>query len=252
MHWQKPGSIRTLVTRIKFRRSNFSVCQHDVEESHEDKWNPRLSFGYRKSWCHRGKREVSFISSKRIQHSQSRQPEAFPQVTLSIATKAVKDNSGPSGLVPTLLVFGKMPRIPIRLLHMTDQVARMNAMVSARLEMSKLATWSRLKTALHRNVPTAADNNLTVGDEVLMYRKNRIGKWSGPYLIEDMKDKTVTLNTCDRLILVSVDMIKRYEQKAAPLPEHANPVGDLQTANFHDESERLNGNINQINATTYD
>lgn len=130
---------------------------------------------------------------------------------LLIAIKAVKDTPRPLGLVPALLIFGTMPKIPIKPRKMPYHVNRMSKIIPARLEMSELARRSRITTALRKNVPKAAQNNLIVGEEVLMYRESSFEKWLVSFVATDMKDTAVTLNTGDRLINVSVDKIKRYE-----------------------------------------
>lgn len=40
-------------------------------------------------------------------------PNITPQNALMLAIKAINDSAGPQRLVPTILIFGDMPRIPI-------------------------------------------------------------------------------------------------------------------------------------------
>lgn len=51
---------------------------------------------------------------------QAEKPHNSEKQALSLAVNAIKDTAGPSGLVPTLLVFGIMPRIPVRPHQLSD------------------------------------------------------------------------------------------------------------------------------------
>ncbi len=66
-------------------------------------------------------------------------------VRLSVAVHALKNTAGPHGLVPTLLVFGTLPKIPLaNVAHLApDQRDRFAALEAARREMEK----SRLRAA---------------------------------------------------------------------------------------------------------
>lgn len=65
-------------------------------------------------------------------------------------------------------------------------------------------------TACQRNFRAAADREFIVGDEVLIFRENIIGKWTGPYLIQKKDSKMLTLDTGDRLIREALDKVKQY------------------------------------------
>lgn len=49
-----------------------------------------------------------------------------------------------------------------------------------------------------------------MGDKVLMYREQPVGKWLGPYLVQNKDNKMMTLDTGDRLIRASIDKVKPY------------------------------------------
>lgn len=103
-------------------------------------------------------------------------PSLSKKVSLALAVKASNDTAGPSGLVPSLLVFGVMPRLPIRPAALPSHVDRMRAAVLARKEMIDIVAKQRLETAANRRVPNAADSTFCINDEVLMYREKPIGK----------------------------------------------------------------------------
>jgi len=56
----------------------------------------------------------------------------------------------------TLLVFGLLPRIPVRPANLPEQGNRMEAMHKARDEMAQLISIRRTNQALRANVPAAA------------------------------------------------------------------------------------------------
>lgn len=66
---------------------------------------------------------------------------------LVLSTKALNDTVGPNGLVPTLLVFGILQRIPFALTELSTKVQRKKSMATARSEMSTLVAKSKLKSA---------------------------------------------------------------------------------------------------------
>lgn len=78
--------------------------------------------------------------------------------------------------------------------------------------MLELVAKQRLKTAVNLRVPRAADSNICVNDEVLMYREKPIAKWVGPYIVCRIFDrgKLLELDTGDRLVTASIDKIKTY------------------------------------------
>lgn len=102
---------------------------------------------------------------------------------LSLAIKVFNDTAGPNVLVPTILVLGIMPRLPIKAHGLPDQVTRLKAMKDTRDEVVKLVARTRLAMASTSNVPAAADTDIKVGDKVLMFREKPVGKWSGPFVV---------------------------------------------------------------------
>jgi hypothetical protein len=69
-------------------------------------------------------------------------------LALSLANKAMNDTMGPEGLVPTLLVFGAVPRLSIGDRPPPNKSDRMLAMDNARREMDAIVSDLRIKRAL--------------------------------------------------------------------------------------------------------
>ncbi|CDF36767.1 unnamed protein product [Chondrus crispus] len=129
---------------------------------------------------------------------------------LSLSLKAMNDTAGYHGLVPTLLVFGAMPRIPIVPMDLPAQMNRMKAMESARKEMASVMAKERLSRAVRMNVPSAADKDIVIGSRVLLYREKPEDQWTGPYLVLDVKDKSVTIQLEGKIMNTSIDKVKSY------------------------------------------
>lgn len=98
-------------------------------------------------------------------HSSTLDTEIF----LSTAKKANNDTAGPTKLDSTLLVFGGKPRIPIRSTNVKNYINRMAAMAAAWKEATKVIAHFSNETAFRRSVLAAADNNLKIGELVLIF-----------------------------------------------------------------------------------
>lgn len=107
---------------------------------------------------------------------------------LEMSVKTLNESAGPNGLVPKLLVFGTMPRIPVRLADMPGQVDLMSALEKAHLELLKMIAASRVSRALRSNVLSAAIQNIKIGDELLVYREES-KQWEGPHQVLDVDAK---------------------------------------------------------------
>lgn len=153
-------------------------------------------------------------------------PNVENQYALTLAVKAMNDSAGPHGLVPTLLVFGVMPRIPIAPADLPEQVARMKAMISARSEMTAVMAKSKLSTVLRSNIPAAALSDITIGSEVLVYREKPENKWVGPYRVLTIDGKVVHVDANGTSMQLSIDKVKRYSQPAPEMTQPKEPQGD--------------------------
>lgn len=97
---------------------------------------------------------------------------------LRLATKALNDAMGENGLVPSLLVFGLIPRFPIIATDMPTQSERMVVLATARAEMEQSVAARLIEQALRHHVPNAADRVCSTGKEVLVCRE-LIDEWKG-------------------------------------------------------------------------
>ena len=168
---------------------------------------------------------------------QDEHPRLSPGDVLTLATRAMNDTAGPKGRVPTLLVFGVMPRIPIQSDNLPGQIERMQAMQSARRELSKdpftqplssnlEIAGQRLSTAMKSKVPSATDVELDIGSEVLLYKEKPTNKWAGPFRVLDVKDKVVWIDIDGRISQLSVDKVKPYLREHAVSPPSQNTHGE--------------------------
>lgn len=137
-------------------------------------------------------------------------PGLSPEISLSMATAAMNQTAGPQGLVPTLLVFGVIPRMPVAPLPLPSQRDRTQAMVTARNEMATLVARARVQRGLVSNVPAAADRDVTPGTKVLVYRERPVDQWEGPYVVVAVRDKTVWLAIDGQLKMFGIDKVKPH------------------------------------------
>ena len=84
-------------------------------------------------------------------------PKISPDILLKLAVKAMNDTNSENGLVPSLLVFGIIPRFPIISTHLPTHRERMKALSEAQLEMNSIISERRIAKILHRNIPQATD-----------------------------------------------------------------------------------------------
>lgn len=92
----------------------------------------------------------------------------------------------------------------------------MMSLKHARDEMINFVAKSRLRTAISRRVPAAADNGIYLGFLVLFYRE-KPNRWEEPYLVVAGDRKKLCLNVNGDLKEVGVDKVKKYN--IADVPE---------------------------------
>jgi hypothetical protein len=114
------------------------------------------------------------------------------ELALRLSVKAMNDTMRPNGLVPSLRVFGMVPRLPISDEHVPDQDQRAFAVKVSREEYQKTVAEMRVRAALLHNVPAAADRQYEVGDLVLEKYENR-DTWDGPFNVVAVDDKILTV-----------------------------------------------------------
>lgn len=100
-------------------------------------------------------------------------------VLIALSIRAANNTAGPSGLVPSIPVFGILSRLTIRRTDLPGHVEMVEALVAVWNEMPDNVAKHRLNTALKRRVPYAANFKIPVQDEALMFCEPPVGKWVG-------------------------------------------------------------------------
>jgi hypothetical protein len=81
----------------------------------------------------------------------------IPAGTLpKLGVKAMNDTIGKNGLVPSLLVFGVIPRYLAIHTELPNQKVKMEVIAAAQMEMNSIFAERRIATALVKNIPSAA------------------------------------------------------------------------------------------------
>eukprot|EP00170_Pyropia_yezoensis_P002751 contig_11549_g2756 len=161
-----------------------------------------------------GERHHSFL--RRIYwRGRASHPVLPTEDALAMSVWGMNQTAGPSGLVPTLLVFGVLPRMPVAPVNIPAQRDRVMAMHAARAEMAKHVTKSRLERAVRSRVPAVSDAVFPAGMSVLVYREKPVDQWVGPYDVLPTDGKQVWLNVGNSVKLFSVYKVKEYVPEQA-------------------------------------
>ncbi|KAA8490576.1 Copia protein [Porphyridium purpureum] len=112
---------------------------------------------------------------------------------LAVCCRAINNTVGPENIIPSLLVFGTVPRLSLHARvaqHDSGetQVERISAMQLAREEWAAIASHIKLKAAQNSRVPEFPneENELRPGIAVLVRRERSsewTGGWTGPYVV---------------------------------------------------------------------
>jgi hypothetical protein len=125
-----------------------------------------------------------------------------------ISVKAMNDTMNYDGLVPSLLVFGIMPRYPGIRTELPTQAERMRALDVARTEMETITCKLRLRGALTSSIPSASSQAYTLGENILVYRDKETPHWQGPYRILAINEKQIFINNNGKRVLHSISQVK--------------------------------------------
>jgi hypothetical protein len=98
-------------------------------------------------------------------------PDQPSEIRLALAFKAMNDTAVTHGLVPSLLLFGVIPRIPGEEEIFPDQSRRSEEMEIAREEYRQIVSRSRVRVALQRKLPPAANYRFIHKQPVYVYRE---------------------------------------------------------------------------------
>jgi hypothetical protein len=123
-----------------------------------------------------------------------------PMLALFLSVKALNDTANANGLVPSMLVFGVIPRLPASVLssELPEQDQSFSALRSARAEMEQIMCERRIKQAL----ATRPSNLATIrpGMLVLVYREN-FGKLTGPFDVVKVDNKIAWVAGADSAVV---------------------------------------------------
>jgi Reverse transcriptase (RNA-dependent DNA polymerase) len=147
-------------------------------------------------------------------------PQIQPQLALRLAIKALNDTAGPEGLVPSLLVFGVLPRFPVSHTQLPDQQTRMAALSAARAEAETITAELRLRLASSKPVPAAATAIIEPGMQVLVHRDNSYAA-VGPLRVVSVDQKQAwVIDDSGRTTKFSISQLRPYV--ATVSPRHAD------------------------------
>jgi hypothetical protein len=139
---------------------------------------------------------------------------SIPKVLiLQMAVKAVNDTAGYDGLVPTLLVFGAYPQMS-ELSPPAPTISQWAIVIKkAMKEVNKLRATEQISTVLwNQNGPRTDDVvGLPLGSEVLVWQIHK-KRWTGPYKLLAIQDKTVTVQLPHRLSRFRTTSVKWYDR----------------------------------------
>lgn len=140
-----------------------------------------------------GKGERYHYPLRRIYETVEKEhPRLRGKSTLRLAIKAINDTMGPNGLIPSLLVFGTLPRFPgIEASH-PNQRERFQALKTARAEMEAIVAETRIQKALRSKLPPATKYLILPGDLVRVFRE-RSGRWEGPFTVTKVSKKIISV-----------------------------------------------------------
>jgi hypothetical protein len=118
---------------------------------------------------------------------------------------------GTNGLVPSLLVFGVVPRFPLMSIDLTKQRDRMAALAAAQMEVSAIVSENQITAALAHNVPSSVDRTYEVGEEVLVFREKE-KSWTGTMVVVLVIDKNITVKylESERVLRFSAQHIQPF------------------------------------------
>ena len=145
----------------------------------------------------------------------------------------MNDTVGPSGLVPTLLVFRAYPRLTELDPPSPSIIQYTNTIKHTTQEVAKLYTTRKVKDTLHQcNRPqTQSVYNLELGSQVLVWRIHE-KKWTGLHQLLSVGGETATIEVNSRPIRFRTTIVRPYLQALYKL---TRPVVELPAFYLLDE-----------------
>lgn len=117
------------------------------------------------------------------------------EFALQMVVKSINDSVGPNGLVPTLLIYGALPRLGLP--HDANKpsiFARAVSLCKATLKMTKFFSRRQVRDAIH--TPNSPDlttaHSMHIGSHALVYRPKK-DSWKGPFSVPEINQKGIIL-----------------------------------------------------------
>jgi Reverse transcriptase (RNA-dependent DNA polymerase) len=169
-------------------------------------------------------------------------PSVSTDLRLSLSVNAMNDCVGPEGLVPSLLVFGVMPRLPDFSTQVPSQIERFKCLFQARREYEQWVCKQQIRTALKRRPPPASSYIFSPGDQVAVYRE-RVREFKGPYVVTSSngKDIKIELGESTGPLSFNISQIKPWPlqndasflpRPQFPLISEKDPVPEISTIHW--------------------
>ena len=141
-------------------------------------------------------------------------PSLNKNTRLSLAVQGLNNTAGSDGLIPTLLVFGMVPKIPIGNLEHIPPTQRelFQALetLGEKWKSSSLSNVSSLQQSHGVNKSKAFD--IPIGSKILIYRE-KPKKWKGPYtLVSYDVYKTVEVLINGEKFPFSTTVVKKFSE----------------------------------------
>lgn len=148
------------------------LLRHTGTDSHNSLSAPTKSF--------------TFSSRKRTTKYWHLIPHGFSGAQIGCQRRGMTSTAGPDGLIPALLVFGVVPRLPGVYSKQPKQKQRFATIQATRWEFSALVVRNRVQKGLSKKLPERNRHGRLVvpGSSVYVYRK-KLKQWTGPHVVAD-------------------------------------------------------------------
>lgn len=139
------------------------------------------------------------FESARLEHA-----DLTAESLLQLAINASNDIAEPAGMVPALLVFEIVPRMPVHANELPKQQERMMALQHLGTHMAKLTNEIRLEKAVNSSVTAGTDADMKIDDQMLVYRNEPISS-GGLFCLVGVNNKVLHIDNDGRLVQHSID-----------------------------------------------
>lgn len=142
---------------------------------------------------------------------------------LSLAVSAVNNTAGPAGILPTLLVFGIVPRSPICPGDLPAQKARLEEIRTAPEVTRRTVARARVREARRMRVLRATDADVATGMAVLVLREK-------PVIVGNRNHMQINVYTLHGVLQLftatdcNITQRNSTPKKSSPLQKMSRPV----------------------------